>query len=224
MKFYEVGGSASTLALITAVKMGFSKVVFAGLDLAFKDNIIYSGGETMNRISQEQIVVDNIKKNIVQVRSVDGGMVYTRDDYQVIIQHFETLIKDLNYSELYNLSSFGALIQGIKTVKFEDLNLHAPASLQQLTFVQPFKFDLKQFIDEEFCQINNIITMLSKGVFSSALVNTIVKSMFIYQYLQAEVLEVLQRNFDKELAESFMEKTKQAIKVIVERLQKNKLI
>ena len=66
--------------------------------------------------------------------------------------------------------------------------------------------------------------MVSKGVFSSALVNAIVKSMFIYQYLQADILVVLQRNFDSELADSFIEKTKIAIKVIVEKLQKNKLI
>ena len=224
MKFYEAGGSASTLALTSAVKMGFSKIIFAGLDLAFKDNVIYSGGETMNRISQEQIMVDNVKKNLVQVRSVNGGLVYTREDYQAFIQHFETLIKELNYSEIYNLSSFGAFIQGIKTVKFEELNLYSPASMQQVAFAQPFNFDLKQFIDEEFCQINNIITMVSKGVFSSALVNAIVKSMFIYQYLQADILVVLQRNFDTELADSFIEKTKQAIKVIVEKLQKNKLI
>jgi hypothetical protein len=124
MKFYEAGGSASTLALTSAVKMGFSRVVFAGLDLAFKDNIIYSDGETMNRISQEQMIVDNVTKNLVQVRSVNGGMVYTRDDYQAFIQHFEALINDLNYSEIYNLSSFGALIQGIKTIKFEELNLY----------------------------------------------------------------------------------------------------
>ena len=42
--------------------------------------------------------------------------------------------------------------------------------------------------------------------------------------MQAEVLAVLQRNFDNELAEEFVEKTKVAIKSVVERLQKNKLI
>jgi hypothetical protein len=42
IKFYESGGSASTLALSAAVKMGFEKIILAGIDLAFKDNIIYS--------------------------------------------------------------------------------------------------------------------------------------------------------------------------------------
>ena len=41
--------------------------------------------------------------------------------------------------------------------------------------------------------------------------------------MQSDVLEVLQKNYAPELAEPFIEKTKNAIKVIVELLQKNKL-
>ena len=42
--------------------------------------------------------------------------------------------------------------------------------------------------------------------------------------MQAEILTVLQRNFDQELAQQFIDNTKAAIKAIVEQLQKNKLI
>ena len=66
--------------------------------------------------------------------------------------------------------------------------------------------------------------MLSKGVFSPALVSSIVKSTLVYQYMQAEVLKVLQRNFDPELAQEFIDNTKLSIKAIVEKLQKNRLI
>ena len=66
--------------------------------------------------------------------------------------------------------------------------------------------------------------MLSKGVFSPALVSSIVKSVLVYQYMQAEILTVLQRNFDPELAQKFIDNTKVAIKTIVEQLQKNRLI
>ena len=72
--------------------------------------------------------------------------------------------------------------------------------------------------------INNIITTLSKRAFSQTLVTDVVKSVFIYQFMQAEVLTVLQRNFDSELAEDFIEKTKFAIKSVVEKLQQSKLI
>ena len=224
MKFYEAGGSASTFALTAATKMGFSQIVLAGVDLAFKDNQIYASGENMNRVSQNEIIVDSVKKNLVQVKSVSGGIVYTRDDYEAFIHHFESLIKELNHPNIYNISGFGAYIEGVKAVKFEELNLSIPASTSQVSFIPTFKFDLKAFVEEEFCHINNIITMISKGVFSPALLSTIVKSAFIYQYMQSEILEVLQKNYAPELAEPFIEKTKHAIKVVVELLQKNKLV
>ena len=138
----------------------------------------------MNRVSQNEMVVDSVKKNIVQVKSVTGGTVYTREDYQAFIHHFETVIKELNYSEIYNTSSFGAYIEGVKNVSFDNLNLFGASSIQPVAFAEPFKFDVKAFVDEEFLHINNIIAMISKGVFSPALVNSIVKSASVYQYMQ----------------------------------------
>ena len=104
------------------------------------------------------------------------------------------------------------------------MNLVESETLSSTSLVQPFKIDLKDFMQEEFCNINNIITMLSKRVFSTSLVSTVIKSNLVYQYIQADVLKVLQRNFDAELAQSFIDNTKTAIKVIVEQLQKNRLI
>ena len=115
----------------------FSKIVFAGIDLAFKDNVIYSYGETMQRVSQEEIIVDRIKKNLVQVKSVNGSLVYTREDYQAFIHHFNQLIKELDYSEIYNISSFGALIDGVKNVSFDDLVLTANSAMAPVAFVEP---------------------------------------------------------------------------------------
>ena len=42
--------------------------------------------------------------------------------------------------------------------------------------------------------------------------------------MQTEVLNVLQKDFEPDLAQGFIDKTKLAIKTIVELLQKNKLI
>lgn len=224
MKHFETGGSASTFALISAIKLGFSKILLSGVDLAFKENVIYSDGQVMERISQEEIMIDKEKKNIVQVKSVNNTPVYTREDYQAFIHHFAMLIKDLGYTEIYNTSSFGADIMGTQNKAINQIVIESSASLSSLAFIQPFKFKLNEFIQEEFYNINQIIAQLSKGIFSPALVNTVVKSIFVYQYMQAEVLEVLQRNFAPELAESFVTKTKSAIKTIVEMLQKTKLI
>lgn len=224
MKIYESGGTSAILALISAVKLGFSKIVLAGIDLAFKDNIIYAGGEAMNRISQEEIIVDSVKKNLVQVKSVKGDLVWTRDDYQAFIHQFAEVIKSVEYNNIYNLSTFGADINGVKPVNFESLNLMTPADTTALDTLSPFKFKLTEFIQEEFFNINNIISMLSKDTFSPALVSAIVKSVLIYQYMQADILTILQHNFDSHYAEEFMEKAKHSIKIVVDLLQKNNMV
>ncbi|MCQ2739921.1 MAG: DUF115 domain-containing protein [bacterium] len=221
---YETGGSSATLAMVLAIKFGFAKVLMTGIDLAFKDNITYATGETMERISQDELLVDNEKKSLVKVKSVTGREVYTRSDYETFIKHFEILIKELKYENVYNLSSFGAEIAGTKHSAFENIELIIPANIHAVNIVDSFKFNMKDFVKEEFYNINNIIEVLSKGVFSPALVSSIVKSAFIYQSMQGDVLAVLKKNFDTQYADEFIEKTKLAIKNVVEILQRNKLI
>ena len=194
IKTYEFGGSATTLALVAAVKLGFAKVIFAGLDMAFKDGVMYSTGETVNKISDSKMTVSNAQKNIVKVKSVTGDMVETRDDYAAFIQHFVMLIKDLKYKEIYNTTSFGADIEGMKNQSFETIPLGTLSNGTPIILgeVSPFTFDIKAWSQEELLLINNVISILSKGMFSPALVSAIVKSPLLYQYMQAEILKVMQ--------------------------------
>ena len=226
IKPYEFGGSATTMALVAAVKMGFAKVIFSGLDMAFKDGVIYSTGEKMNKISDTQITVSNARKNIVQVESVNGTMVETRDDYAAFIQHFAMLIKDLNYSEIYNTTSFGAKIEGMKNQSFETIPLGTLSNGTPIILgeASPFTFEIKAWSQEELLLINNVISILSRGMFSPALVSAIVKSSLLYQYMQADILKVMQSRFSTDNAEGFIENAKTAIKDVIDLLQKNRLI
>lgn len=198
LECYESGGTATALALVAAVKLGFSKIIFTGLDMAFQNEVIYSTGD----------------------------LVYTREDYAAFIQHFETLIKDLECKEIYNTTSFGAAIEGMKNVSFDELPLFFSSTGTPFILgeAKPFKLEIEEWAKEELMLINNVISVLSKGVFSPALVSTIVKSPLMYQYMQADILKVLQSNFESGYADEFIEKAKAAIKVIVENLQKNRLI
>ena len=225
-KTYELGGSATTMALVLASKLGFSKIVFTGLDLAFKNDIMYSTGETVNKAPNGQIITGNSTKNLVKVKSVTGGMVSTRDDYAAFINHFETLIKDLGIKEVYNTTSFGAAIEGMKNVAFDDIPLFLSTTGVNLILSEPkpFKIETKDWTQEELFLINNIISLLSKGVFSPALISSIVKSSLVYEYMQADIIQVMQSKFDPNLAEEFIEKAKAAIKAVVEYLQKYRLI
>ncbi len=151
-------------------------------------------------------------------------MVYTRADYETFIHHFEEVIKELEYTNIYNISNFGAQINGVKPVNFESLGFTVPADLSMLDCISPFTFKLDEFIQDEFFNINNIISILSKDVFSPELVSAIVKSVLVYQYMKNEILNGIQTNFNEQIAESFISKTKSAIKYIVDHLQKNKLV
>lgn len=204
IQIYEYGGSATTLALVAAVKLGFSKIIFAGLDMAFKDDVMYSTGETINKISDTQIAIGSIKKNLVKVKSVTGGLVNTRDDYAAFIQHFEVLLKDLGHSEVYNTTSFGAAIEGMINKDFDSISLlfASNGTAFILGEAHPFKFEIQDWTQEELQIINIVISMLSKGIFSPALVSTIVKSSLLYQYMQAEILKVLQANLTRTLQRS----------------------
>lgn len=226
IKTAEYGGSATTMALVAANQLGFSKIIFAGLDLAFKDDVMYATGETIQQTPNGQIVTSNITKNISRVKSVTGEVVKTRDDYAAFINHFETLIRELGIKEVYNTTSFGALIEGMKNVKFEDIPLFLSSSGTSfiLSYAQPIKFEIKDWTQEELFLINNVISLLSKGVFSPALIAAIVKSSLLYSYMQAEIITVMQAKFEPSLAEDFINKAKVSIKNVVEYLQKLRLI
>ncbi len=222
----ESGGSATTMAFVTAVKMGFSKVVMCGVDLAFKGSTVYADGGTYEKISANEMKINYIVKNLTTVPSVTGMDVVTSADYAAFVKHFEYLIKELNYVSVYNTSSFGALIPGMKNVPIDKIPLFGISNTTSILLgeVQPFKFETKKWTENELLLINNIIDLLSQNTFSSALIAAVVKSPMMYQYMQADILQVLQTNMADEIAESFIAKTKEGIKFIVDSLQANGLI
>ena len=222
----ESGGSATTMAFVSAVKMGFSKVILAGVDLAFKGEQVYANGQAYEKVSAEEMKINSITKNLTTVPSVTGVDVVSSDDYAAFVHHFEVLVKELDYASAYNTSSFGANIPGIKNKPMKDIPIMGISNTTAITLgeVQPFKIDTKIWAQDELLLINEIIALLSRNEFSTALVSSISKSPLMYQYMQAEILEVLQQKMAEELAESFISKTKEGIKYIVETLQKNNLM
>ena len=222
----ESGGSATTMAFVTAVKMGFSKVVMAGVDLAFKGEQVYANGQTYEKVSSDEMKINSITKNLLTVPSVTGTDVVTSSDYAAFIHHFEVLIKELNYASAYNTSSFGANIPGLKNMPIDKIPLFGISNTTAIILgeVKPFKIETQTWTQGELVLINEIIALLSKGEFSPALVSAIAKSPLMYQYMQAEILEALQSKMADSLAEKFIVKAKEGIKYIVEALQQNNLI
>ena len=226
IKQQESGGSATTMAFVSAVKMGFAKVIMCGVDLAFKGEQVYANGQTYEKISAETMKINSITKNITTVPSVTGVDVISSDDYAAFIHHFEVLIKELGYNSVYNTSSFGANIPGMKNKPINEIPLLTVSNTTAITLgeVQPFKIETKTWAQDELLLINEIIALLSRNEFSTALVSAVAKSPLMYQYMQADILQVLQSKMAEELAEGFITKAKEGIKYTVETLQKNNLI
>ena len=171
-------------------------------------------------------MVDNVEKNLTTIQSVTGNPVRTREDYAVFVKHFESLIKDTGFKELYNTTSFGAAIPGMINISFDELNLSGFSNITSVILgsIPAFRLETKEWTQQELFLINNVITLLSKGIFSPALVSSIVKSPILYQYMQPDILRALQTNLADEYAEEFIGKTKTSIKSVVDMLQKNELI
>ena len=226
IKQQENCGSATTMAFVTAVKMGFSKVILTGVDLAFKGEQVYADGAVYEKISAEEMKINSVKKTITTVPSVTGVDVVSSDDYAAFIHHFEVLIKELNYASAYNTSSFGANIPGTKNMPIDKIPLFGISNTTSIALgaLQPFKLETKNWAQDELIIINEIIALLSRGEFSTALVSAVAKSPLMYQYMQADILQCLQSKMAEELAEGFINKAKEGIKYIVETLQKNNLI
>ncbi len=226
IKQQESGGSATTMAFVSAVKMGFSKVVMTGVDLAFKGEQVYATGETFEKISADEMKINSITKNITTVPSVNGTEVITSEDYAAFVHHFEVLIKELNFVSTYNTSSFGANIPGMKNTPIDKIPLFGISNTTAIILgeAKPFKLETQDWTQGELALINEVIALLSRGEFSPALVASIAKSPLMYQYMQADILEVLQSKMADGLAEGFIAKAKEGIKYIVEALQQNNLI
>ena len=220
------GGTSTTMALISAIKMGFSKIIFIGLDMAFRDNTIYSTGEILKKTSENKAIIHNAEKKIVKVAAVGGGMVETRDDYASAIYHLETIIQDTGYSEIYNITSFGAEIKGMKYLPFKNISLLVPSIATSIIVgdIEPFKLKLDAWAQNELNIINEIMLLLSSSGYSQMLISKITKSSLMYQYMQADILEALQTKFAESYAEQFISNTKLAIKNIIEMLQKYILV
>ena len=115
--------TTTLMALICANFMDFEKIYFCGFDLAFKDNQVYSDGQTA-QINDGQAYISRGRKQIVEVPSITGNPVQTREDYSIFIKTVETIIKTRGLKNLYNITDFGALIEGMNYTSFDNINIY----------------------------------------------------------------------------------------------------
>ncbi|MDD3593407.1 MAG: DUF115 domain-containing protein [Candidatus Gastranaerophilales bacterium] len=122
IKLYETVGTATGQAFFSAKALGFKKIIFSGLDLAFKDNIIYADGQNISVDENNIIISDKVKnKKLVQIKDLNGNMINTRDDYAMFVRQFNELFAKETQVELYNTTGFGAFISNMKYLALEEI-------------------------------------------------------------------------------------------------------
>lgn len=195
IQLFPAEQTTTILSLICANYMDFEKIYFCGLDLAFKGDQPYCNDNTIN-IEDNTAIISKQKKHITEVMSITGEMIKTREDYSVFIKNLETIIKTRGLKNLYNITDFGALIEGMNYTTFENINIYGTkpdinAEIQKLPIC---KKDFKPYIEKEKAAIINI----HDNIINRSPVNLVTKKIIndttlLYECLQIELIE-LSRN------------------------------
>lgn len=198
IQLFPAEQTTTILSLICANYMDFEKIYFCGLDLAFKDNEPYSSDEqnNLNFIDNNTAIINNYQKHIVDVMSITGEMVKTREDYSVFIKNLETIIKTRGLKNLYNITDFGALIEGMNYTSFDNINIYGtkPDIDSEIQKLPICKKDFTPYIEKEKAAIinihDNIINRSPANLVTKKIIND---TALLYEYLQIELIE-LSRN------------------------------
>lgn len=188
--------TTTIMSLICANYMDFERVYFCGLDLAFKDDIAYYDEKTVD-VDGPSSSIGVEQKQIVEVPSITGNMVKTREDYAVFIKTIETMIKTRGLKNIYNITDFGALIEGMMYTSFDAINIYGlkPNVDAEIANLDTCKKDFAKYLDiEKTALINihdNIINRSPISLVTKKITND---STLLYEYLQLELIE-LARNY-----------------------------
>lgn len=108
----DTGGSVSTTAISIAARLGASRVVCVGLDLAFINGYTHASGTNAKKIENNE--------KMRKVKSVNGEEIPTYTNLDIYRHWIERYIKDIDNVEFINCSG-GAYIEGMKHMNLKDL-------------------------------------------------------------------------------------------------------
>jgi hypothetical protein len=127
IQMHEAAPTVTILAYYVAKILGFSKVVYSGLDLAIVDNRLYADDTPFKFVSDNKIELKafnetTFQPRITKIKSADGKEVYTREDYLLFIKQFESILAEASGGpEIISTSTKGAFINGMKYKSFDEI-------------------------------------------------------------------------------------------------------
>lgn len=102
--------SIAVITLQMLQKLGFSPIILAGQNLAYKDDKSYAQG--ISYYDQNSKLTDKDLEKSIQVEDVYGGTVYTNDGFNRMRQQMEMYIGHCSETEVINTTKGGANIRG----------------------------------------------------------------------------------------------------------------
>lgn len=222
IKLLEPAGTSTITAYKCAHLLGCKDFVFAGVDLAFKDDTAYCDDKIAVANNQTSVKIQNVVRETTEVKSITGKYVKTRLDYACFIKQFEKVfVKDK--TNVFNLSTFGAFINGMKYDSLENIissqkpeNVDAEKILNDFfdttTFNPQTLLDkAKEVFDEEKTRIKPIIDEIDEWFemyqehpsffdYATSIITKITSSMILSDYVQIEILRFTKLVLDKDEA------------------------
>ncbi len=128
LNYYETAGTVSINCFYAAKLMGCDKIIFIGQDLAYTDNKCYSQGSAyaefkVNQESQKELSGHEkfLNTNLIQVKGLNGLMLFTRPDYYLFILYFQKIAREYaSQLKLINATEGGVYLEGFDHITLKE--------------------------------------------------------------------------------------------------------
>ncbi len=112
-EFLNPGNSVANSAFSVCQKIGFTRIVLIGQDLAFDGEVTHAGGEIKHILGDEE------ERRLIE--GIDGGQVRSRYDWIIYRDWFESVIQQLPDVDVIDATEGGALIHGSHVMTLREM-------------------------------------------------------------------------------------------------------
>jgi hypothetical protein len=110
---YKTGGSVTTTALDVSLRLGASRVILLGVDLAYTNNLAHATGTSRREHKGTE--------GLIPVKSIDGGIVYASKLFIMYREWIENRILEAKDVEVIDATEGGARIKGTKICALSEI-------------------------------------------------------------------------------------------------------
>ena len=207
VKTYPAVGTSAINAVMCASQLGFNSIAICGFDLAFNGNIADCYNTNIVYGKNNSAKINGHTFDTTLVKSVSGEAVRTRKDYANFIPQCEKNIKTLPHElKLYNITDFGAYIQGVHYTNLQQLITNNVVSdINSIIARTKFKnVNLTSALDNEIKNMNELKELFSQPEINFSKIYALKKSLLLSEYTRFELMELVQNDITPDTLQKFV--------------------